>query len=255
MTLAITVLRRRWIELIRYPLELVGGLVILYLLFLMVFLGARTFGNSDVRSGETLSAVALGFVVFFLTQQSYQGIGQQLLMESTGGTLEQLALSPSGLRRVMLLDFLAQTFVNVVSLGFVIVPIMLTTGRWLYFDPVAVIPIVTTMMVGVVGLALAIGGIVIVAKRAQAPAQIVGFAFLFLVAAPVFEHPWLKLLPVAHGNALLRRVMVEGTSLTELGAVELATFGSVNAAWLVAGLVVFSRMDVLARDRALLGQY
>jgi ABC-2 type transport system permease protein len=254
-TLVFTVLRRRWIEVVRYPLDLVGGLVIFYIFFLMLFLGARAFGNADIRSGDTLSAVAVGFVVFVLAQQSYQAIGQQLLIESTGGTLEQLAMSPFGLRRVLLIDSLAQSLVLVASLGVVIVPIMLTTGRWLHLDPIAVVPLVVVTMTGVVGLGLAIGGIAIVAKRAQAPAQIIGFAFLFLVAAPVDRQPLLKLLPIAHGNALLRRAMVDGASLTALGGGELAVVLAVNLGWLAMGLAVFRAMEDVARRRALLGQY
>jgi ABC-2 type transport system permease protein len=255
VTTAAAIFRRRLIEWTRYPFELLSGIVLFYIFFLMLFLGARSFGGESVRTGDTLSAIAVGFVVFVVAQQSYQSIGQQLLTESTGGTLEQLAMSPVGLRRVLLFDFAAQTMLLVVSLGVVIFPIMATTGRWLHLDPVRVIPLVVVTMTGVVGLGFALGGISIVFKRTQAVAQLVGFAFLFLVAAPVFERPALKVLPLALGNGLLRRVMVNGASFADLGATDLAVFVAVNAAWLVVGLVVFGSMERKARDRALLGQY
>ena len=255
MTLVATVFRRRVIEMSRYPFDLLGGLVIFYIFFLMLFLGAKAFGGSDVATGDSLSTVAVGFVVFVLCQQAYQTIGNQLLLESTEGTLEQLAMSPVGLRRVLLVDFLAQSLVLVVSLGVVVFPIMLTTGRWLHLDPLSIIPLIAVTLTGVVGLGFAIGGIVIVAKRAQAAAQMIGFAFLLLLAAPVFEQPAFKLLPIAHGNALLGRVMVDGRSILDLGAGELLTLVAVNAAWLTLGLVVFGAAERKARDRALLGQY
>lgn len=255
ITLVVTVLRRRCIEVARYPVELVGGLAIFYAFFLMLFLGARAFGGEAVRSGDTLSAIAVGFVVFIVAQQSYQAVAQQLVMESAAGTLEQLAMSPVGLRRVLLVDFVVQALVLVATLGVVIFPIMLTTRRWLHLDPLSVVPLVLVMITGVVGLGLVLGGIVMVAKRAQAAAQVIGFAFLFLVAAPVFDKPLLKLLPVAHGNGLLRRVMVDGTSLGALGGRELAILCAVNTGWLVLGLFVFGVMENKARDKALLGQY
>jgi ABC-2 type transport system permease protein len=255
MTLVVTIFRRRAIEWVRYPMELVGGIAIFYAFFLMLFLGARTFGGEDVRTGDTLSAIVVGYVVFVLAQQSYQSIGQQLLMESTGGTLEQLALSPVGLRRVLLVDFLAQTATLVASLGVVIFPIMATTGRWLHLDPFAVVPVLFFTMLGVVGLGLALGGVVIVFKRTQAVAQLIGFGFLFLVAAPVARLPLLSLLPLAQGNDLLQRVMVGGSSLAGLGAVDLGVLVAVNLGWLALGLTVFGAMERRARDRALLGQY
>lgn len=254
-TLLVTVFRRRVIEFSRYPLEFLSGIVLFYILFLVLFLGARTFGGDEVRSGDTLSAIAVGFVVFIVAQQAYQNIGQQLLTESTGGTLEQLAMSPVGLRRILLVDFLAQTIMIVALVGVVIFPIMLTTGRWLHLDPFSVVPLILVTMTGVVGLGLALGGVVIVAKRAQALAQLIGFAFVFLVAAPVDQKPALKALPLAHGNALLRAVMVDGHSLADLGATELGLLVAVNAGWVLLGLGVFGAMERIARDRALLGQY
>lgn len=254
ITLLSTVLRRRVIEVMRYPLELVSGIVIFYLFFLMLFLGARTFGGESVRTGDTLSAIAIGYVVFVLAQQSYQAIGQQLLLESTQGTLEQLAMSPVGLRRVLLTDFFSQTLIFGCTFGIVIFPIMLTTGRWLHFD-LGVVPILAVMMSGIVGVGLTMGGLAIVFKRIQTLGQIVGFTFLLLVAAPVRDQPFLKLLPLAHGNTLLREVTVNRLSLIDIGAAELLTLLAVNGGWMLLGLIVFGRMEKQARQRALLGQY
>lgn len=255
MNLVRALFHRRFIEAVRYPVEMVGGLVTFYVLFLMVFLGALTFGDSDVRTSDTLSAVAVGYVVFMLALASYQGFGQQLMQESAGGTLEQLAMSPVGLRRVLLVDFFAQVTINVLTIGVVVVPIMATTGRWLHVDLVSVLPLVLATLSGVVGVGLAVGGLYVVFKRLQQVAQIIGFTFVFLVAAPVFDRPLLKLLPLGHGNALLRRVLVDEVSITELGAGEILTLLAVNIGWLVVGLVVFGTMERLARERALLGQY
>lgn len=255
MTLFVTIFRRRLIEMSRYPLELTGGLVIFYLFFLMMFLGARMFGGPEIKGGDTMSAVAVGFIVFVVAQQSYQSIGQQLLLESTQGTLEQLAMSPAGLRRVLLLDCFAQALTTVTPFGLIVFPIMVTTGRWLHLDPLSVVPLVVVTLAGVVGVGLALGGVTIVAKRAQAVFQVVGFAFLPLVAAPVDERPLLKLLPVAHGSSLLREVMVQGHPLRELGGGDLTVFVAVNCGWVLLGVVVFARLERVARDRALLGQY
>ena len=154
----------------------------------------------------------------------------------------------------LLTDFLVQSAITTVQFGVVLIPIMATTGRWLHFDVVSVVPIAVLMMSGVVGLGLLMGGLAMVFKRVGGVAGILQMSFLFLVAAPVERYPLLKLLPVAHGNTLLRDVLVKERSVYARPA-ELLILLGVSTAYLVVGCAVFNRMDRLARDRALLGQY
>jgi len=110
------------------------------------------------------------------------------------------------------------------------------------------------IIAGLVGVGLAMGGLALVFKRMQTLSSFLGLAFLPLVAAPVDRYPLLKLLPVAHGNALLRSVLVGGRSVfTE--PLELLILIGVSAAYVVVGVVMFRLMERQARDRALLGQY
>lgn len=254
MTIVATLFRRRALDWIRYPAEFIGTIVAFYMIFLVLFLGAKTFGGSKVASGDTLSAIAVGYIVFVLTMQSYQQFGTQIMQESTAGTLEQLALSPYGLVTVMTVDFVAQAAFMTAIIGVVIVPIMATTGRWLHFDAVSVALLVVLTMGGVVGLGLVMGGLALVFKRMQTVGGFFGLAFLPLVAAPVDRYPLLKLLPVAHGNKLLSNVLVKGRSAFAQ-PVELLVLMCVSAAYLLIGVAIFKAMERQARDRALLGQY
>lgn len=254
MTLIATLCRRRFLEWVRYPVEAVVGILAYYTVFLVLFFGAKTFGGPKVASGDTLSAIAIGYVVFLLTQSSYQQFQSQVQSESTAGTLEQLALSPYGLLRVLLVDFAAQIALMTVILGVVIVPIMATTGRWLHLEPASVTLLVILTMAGVLGFGLMMGGLGLVFKRVGTAAGMLSLAFLPLVAAPVARFPLLKLLPVAHGNFLLRKVLVDGESAFARPA-ELLILAFVSTVYFGLGAAVFQAMDGKARDRALLGQY
>jgi ABC-2 type transport system permease protein len=254
MTLVATFFRRNIRLWLSYPVEAVITVVVYYAIFLVLFIGAKTFGGPSVSTGDTLSSIAVGYVVFFMTQQSYQNIQSQITQESTAGTLEQLALSRYGLLPVLLTDFLVQSMITTLQFGVVLIPIMATTGRWLHFDVVSVVPVTILLMAGVVGLGLFMGGLAMVFKRVGGVAGVLQMSFLFLVAAPVDRYPLLKLLPVAHGNALLRESLVHGRS-TSAQPSELLILLVVSAAYLTAGCIVFNRMDRMARDRALLGQY
>jgi ABC-2 type transport system permease protein len=254
LILTATLFRRRFLEWIRYPVEAVVGVVAYYGIFLVLFLGAKTFGGPNVATGDTLSAIAIGYIVFLLAQQSYQQFQGQVLQESMAGTLEQLALSPYGLYSVLMVDFIAQALLMTAIFGVVIVPIMATTGRWLHFDVLSVVPLVVLTMAGVVGFGLVMGGLGLVFKRVGTLGGILSLGFLPLVAAPIDRYPLLKLLPVGHGNVLLRDVLVESRSVFDQ-PLELLILVGVSAVYVVLGSLVFLAMDRRARDRALLGQY
>ena len=254
MTLLATIFRRRFLDWARYPMEAVLSILVFYAIFVVLFFGAKTFGGPSVTKGDTLSAIVVGYVVFVITMQGYQQFGSQVLQESMAGTLEQLALSRYGLLVVLLLDFIAQTVMTTTILGLVIVPIMVTTGRWLHFDVPSVVIALVPTMAGLVGLGLVMGGCALVFKRIGQAAGLVSFTFLFLVAAPVDRYPLLKLFPVGHGNFLLRRTLVDGTSLLSMPS-EVLILLVVSAAYLVVGCIGFSALERKARDRALLGQY
>jgi ABC-2 type transport system permease protein len=254
VTLVATVFRRRMLEAVRYPVEFAAGIVVFYVIFLVLFLGAQTFGGGRVRAGDTLAAVVVGYIVFMLTQQAYQSLSGAVTRESSAGTLEQLALSRYGLTTVLLTDFWAETATSVVMFGFVLVGIMATTSRWLHLDMLSVSILLVLTMTGVLGFGLLMGGLALVFKRVGGTAGFLGFTFLALVAAPVDRYPLLKLLPVAHGNFLLRQTMVKSQSLFAHPA-ELVILIAVSAVYLLLGIVVFRLMDDQARKRALLGQY
>ena len=96
---------------------------------------------------------------------------------SAAGTLEQLAMNRYGLVSVLLADFSAQATVNTAVLGLVIVPMMATTGQWLHFDALTVVPLMLLTMGSVVGLGLAVGGCALVFKRINGLAGVLQFGF------------------------------------------------------------------------------
>jgi ABC-2 type transport system permease protein len=254
MTLVATVARRRVVEMLSYPMEFFFGILALYAVFLILFFGVKAIGGPRLGAGDTLSAIAVGYVVFMLTQQSYQAISSQITRESTTGMLEQLALSPSGLLSVLLVDFFVQAFTSLVMVSFVMVGIMATTGRWLNFDVLSVVSLLVPTLVGVIGLGSVLGALALVFKRISAIAGFLSMSFVFLVAAPVDRYPLLKLLPIAHGNALLREVLVKGRSVFGFPG-ELALLLAVSFVYIGLGVIVFVFMDKQARERGLLGQY
>lgn len=244
-----------FIDTVRYGFEFVSQMVVVYVVFVIVFFGARGLLASGADAEQTLSAIVVGFATWFLAVSAYSRTANDVLMESTAGTLEQLAMSPLGLPRVLLAKLVAGLGLTFGLLALMLVLMMATSGRWLNIDVVSLVPLLLLTLAGVDGVGLMLGGLALVFKRVQASMQIAQFLFVFLVAAPLDRAPWLKVLPLAWGNELIERVMVDGTSIFRIPAGDVIFLAVHGALWLGLGVYVFSRLERVAKDRALLGQY
>ena len=247
--------RRNAIELRRYAFDAFFQLIGVFLLFLLLFAGVKAIGGHDVQTGGTLPAIVIGFVVFSLILGTYGAIAQWMTNEATQGTLEQLAMSPFGLLRVMLAEYVAGT---AVTLLFTLTMMFLAeaiTGQWLRFPLLTVVPLTLILMLQVAGVGLALAGAALRFKRVASLASLIQFGFLALVSIQVHEVPWTRFLPIALANDLMREATVHGRRLDEFSTGDLATTVVVALAYLGAGVTVFTAMERSARARGVIGTY
>jgi ABC-2 type transport system permease protein len=241
---------------VRYGFDAVMQIVSLLILFALLFYGAKAvIGGGAAQHPQTLPAIVSGYFVWLLAVIGYSAVAQSLLEEATQGTLEQLAMSPLGLRKVVVVDFAAGWITQLGLLVTMFVLSMLISGQWLHVDVISLFPLVILMTIGVFGVGLIAGGLAIVFKRIQAFLQLLQFGFVLLVAAPLDRLPWLKYFPLAYGNVLIRDVMVGRKSIFDMHAGDLLFLTVHSVAWMVIGLAVFGYLERVARERALLGHY
>jgi len=245
--------RRNMIELRRYWFDTFFQLAGVFLLFTLIFWGAKGIGGADIREGETLPSIVAGFVVLWLVLGAYFMMSQWMTQEATLGTLEQIALSPFGLLNVLIAEFVA-------SLGYQMLIVVITlfasetvTGEWLHIDVLTLIPLIALLLVQILGLSLMIGGAAVVFKRVAAMANLVQFMFLANVSLPIATRPWLRVMPVSLASDLIRRSTVEGQGLADLDRGDLLQLVLVAGAYFAVGCVVFVRLERIARDRGLIG--
>ena len=249
------VVRRQFHERRRYVTDLVGLLVSTYVVFLLILLGARQVAGAGSFAGDDAAGLVVGFVVVTLATLVYATTSGGVQEEAARGTLEQVAMTPYGLPAVLLATTAAAAVFQVVEVALLLALASLTTGVSLELDPASLLralPALAALLLGVQGLGLAVGGVVLVAKRATALAQLLPLSFVVLVVAPVEETPALAALPVALPGALLREALVAGGGYS---APRVLLALGVGAAWCTAGLLAFAWCERLARDRALLGTY
>jgi ABC-2 type transport system permease protein len=80
------------------------------------------------------------------------------------------------------------------------------------------------------------------------------FVFVGLLVIPT-RVPGVKYLPLALGNDLIHRTMVQGVRLWRLPVGDILTAVAVGAAYLAAGVLVFAWCERVAKNRGLLGHY
>lgn len=246
-------IRRNVIELRRYGFDTVMNMVGLALLFVLVFYGAKGLGGRSLQHATTLTGLVAGYFVFSLVIVAYSSLSSWVTNEALLGTLEQIAMSPFGTLVVLVTEFAAGLLYQLVMITFLIVLGMALTGHWLHFDLVTLVPLVAILLTGVLGLGLAMAGAALVFKRVLSLLNLMQFALLALVAAPVDRQPWTRFLPISLASRLIARSTVDRVRIWHMGGRDLLLAVAVSVGYFALGAFVFSRADRAARKHGLIG--
>lgn len=244
-----------YIEMKRYFFNTLSGVITMYIIFLLLFFGVRSFGGGAIEAGETLEGLIVGYTVWLFAIVAYQDLAWTISMEAEIGTLEQLYLTPTGFAWVNA-SIMAVRFVwNVIMVGGILALMMATSGKWLRVDLVSVLPLTLVTVAAAYGFGFMMGGLALVFKRIQNTFQILQFIFVGFIIIPIDQFPWVKYTPLALGNSLIRAVMVDGARLWQLPAGDVLLATTVGLGYLLLGLAAFTYCVRIARDRGLMGHY
>jgi ABC-2 type transport system permease protein len=238
---------------VRYAFNTVTNLFTLYVFFALVFFGGRAIAPQAID--DSLTGIIVGFFLILTATVAYADLSWELIREAQWGTLEQLYMSPLGFGRVVTVKTVVNLLVAFTFGGILLGAMLVTTGERLVLDPLVVLPVGFLAVCSAVGLGYVLGGLALVFKRIENVFQIVQFAFVGLVAAPVDQVPALKLLPLALGADLLRDGMGSGTPLWDLPTADLALLVGVAAGYLLVGYALFGVLSRKARADGKLGKY
>ncbi|KAA1181417.1 MULTISPECIES: ABC transporter permease [Paenibacillus] len=246
--------RKEYIELKRYLPNTIALVVTFYIIFLAAFFGIMFIG--DPASFDTNVQYSIVSVVFWsLTMMTMNFIGYSVITEATRGTLEQLYMSPMGVWKIMLTRIVSQLGLQSVIMILLLFGAMLTSGQWLSLNPMTTIPIIIVTMISMVGVSFMIAGLAIIVKQIQAFLQIFQFVLMGLVFVPITVAPFLAFAPFVKGVNMVRTVMLENLTLTDLSLSDYGVLILNSLVYLILGLVVFDRCEKIAMKKGLLGQY
>ncbi|MCI2429729.1 ABC transporter permease [Candidatus Acetothermia bacterium] len=250
-------MKKNFLIIWRYPFNLISGIFSIFLIFLVIFYGARFIAGGNPTFGNTEAGIIMGFILWTFIIFAFSDLTWDFINEAQQGTLEQLYMSPLGFGWVSisyLLTFLAINLAITFGLFFLI---MTVTGKWLHLDLLSLIPLMLLTVWGVYGFGFAMGGLALVFKQVQAAFQVFQFVWLLFVLAPTVMEtmPWVKFLPVTWGVELIGRVLIGGQSLYTMPATDIGLLAATSASYFVLGYVGFKYLETIARDKGLLGHY
>jgi ABC-2 type transport system permease protein len=251
--LARAVLYREFLIFVRYPANAIGGIVVSLIFFGMLFYGGRLIAGQALT--DSLDGIIVGYFLWTLSVGAYSAVSNDIGSELQWGTLERHITTPFGFAPVALLKGAAKLVRTFLTSAVVLAVMLVLTGRSLSLDPLTVIPIAILSITSVLGLGFAAGGVTVLYKRIGNWLNLLQFGFVVLISAPVFDVPWTRFLPLAHGSALLQRAMVDGVRLWQFAPLELALLVAVATGYLLGGYVIFQLATRRARRLGVLGDY
>lgn len=247
------VLYRELLVFVRYPANAVGGIVVAVFFFGVLFYGGRMVAGRALT--DSIEGIVVGYFLWTLSVGAYSSIANDIGSEVQWGTLERHVMTPFGFAPVALLKGVAKLVRTFITSAVILAVMLLVTGTRLHVDVPTVTVVAALSVASVLGCGLAAGGVTVLYKRIGNWLNLLQFGFIVLISAPVFELGWTRVLPLAHGSALLQRAMVDGVHLLAFPAADLALLVGVAVAYLGLGYLVFRYATRRARRLGVLGDY
>lgn len=235
----------------RYMFNTLASVGVMFLIFMGMFWGVKTIGGGEV-TGESLDSMLVGYILWMSAMFSMQSTGNEILNESQRGTLEQLYLSPMGAYTVFFFRSLINMCFNFVFITVLLYLSMAATGRWMSVNLLFLYGMVILSTLSLVGISFMLGGMGLIHKRIQAINGIISFGLIGLMLLPTYPMTPYSFFPFVAGAAVVRNVIVNGTSYPLWWYL----FIALNSLFYLAlGLWLFRLLEKKAMKLNKMGQY
>lgn len=238
---------------IRYPVNTVMGIVMLGMIFTIMFFGGQAVAGGEFN--DALEGIVVGYFLWTLSVGAYSGIMSDIQSEASWGTLERHFLAAFSFRTIITFKAVAIVFRTFLISTTILIFMLVLTGTRLELNLFTILVISTLTIADVLGLGIAMGGLAILYKRIGNIGALLQFMFIGLISVPAVGLGWLRVLPLAHGSAMLNRAMTDDVRLWEFDAWTLALLVVTALAYLSIGYLIFNLATARARRLGVLGDY
>ena len=244
-------LRKHAIERLRYLGDFISSIITIYVVFLAIFYGFSGLAGPELP-GARLEVLILVYLSWLFALTGLQTFSTEVQDEMQRGTLEQLYLSPYGISAILIARGMVELVASFILIAIILTLMMLTSGIWIPVLNIQALAAILIALPSLWGVGLALGGLILINKRAGGLLSILNFALVALVAFDAYPLNLLSFLPFSAGAATMRAVLLEGARLSLPWAMFLA---AVSVVYMVIGIIVYALFERSARRRNLLGQY
>jgi ABC-2 type transport system permease protein len=255
-------IRLAFVKMVRYPLQTLTSLLVVYILFIGMFYGSRFLAGVGKESyagfSHSATQAITGYVLWFLSLFAIDSMSQNIAEEAQTGTIEQLYLSRWDFSLMLFLRFTAAFLASLAMLVPLFFLLVLTTGVSFAWQLGTAIPVIAVTAIGLCGMGYLLGALTLIFKRIGNAMTLVQFVLLFLCLPPVEQLPaplryFALSLPLTQGIQLLRSTAPDSSSQIHLSNV--LTLVMTALVYLGIGLTVFRWAEATAKERGLLGHY
>lgn len=247
--------KKEYILFKRYFFNGIGGLITIYIIFLLLLWGYKGLAGGSPNFGQKVEGLVVGYTLWMLALITYQDISGTIFTECREGTLEQLYMGAYPFRWILIMHTLSTLIFNIILVAGTLVLTMFTTGRFLNIDILSLTPIILLTLLCFYGIGLIAGGLTLIFKKIQNFLQIIQFALIGFIAAPIDELPWAKFLPGALGSNMINKIMVKEYSIVDFSIYQLIELAAIGVLYLVLGSIVYKICERKAMKKGVLGHY
>jgi ABC-2 type transport system permease protein len=268
MMYALRVLRAEFVRdvttALRYPMELIAGLVIMFALFMGLYTGASSLAGNVALAEGSRELLVIRFCMWFLAIVAINSMSVDIENEARQGTLEQLFLSAQSFLGLLWIRGTVHLITGSTMVFALSIMLQWATGRWLHISLGTLGPVLLAIIlcvIGLLGFGLILGGFSILFKRIGQLAAIVQFCLFFLAFLDVEKlhsaaSAIVANLPFTRGVDILGKLLADSQPLAaaELWS-QLGWLALDSVVYALLGSLVFAAMARKARQAGALGHY
>lgn len=246
-------------ELYRYKFNTISEILYLYVLFLAMFLGIRSFGSgfgiSPIDMGSNLEGFIVGFFVWTIIVTAYSNVAYGITSDANRGTLEQLNMSGIKLSTIVIVRSLSNLLANLIISFILLITIIVTTNYKFEIKIFSILLPTFIGIFGILGIGLIFGGLALIFKKVESLMNIIQYFFIaFLMVSPQNKILY-YLLPFRPAADIVMMSMIKGLSIFDLSIFYYGILIGNSVLYFITGLLVFNKCIYLAKRQGLLGQY
>ncbi|NMH60136.1 ABC transporter permease [Alteromonas ponticola] len=238
-------------EMRQYWFETVTALLMIVGIFVGLFFGVKSL-MPGMSEGDSLDGLVFGFLLWSFASSAYNAVAKSIIEDTQKGYIEHLFMCPAGFSKLMLTRTLAELIIGYGYLILIAFVAMWATDNWIDINFFWLFCLLMLAAPSLVGLGFLISGLALLFKKVETVGMMLSLAFMGLVALDGLPFNIFTLLPFVPGASLARDVIVaqQPVNLVHVGIVALNSL-----VYCLVGLMVFRRMEKLAKQRNLIGKY